>query len=75
MVSGTLAPLNIVFRLKLGCSGPDWLGLGPSRGGRTYGRMNGQKISPFYTTSAPIGAAAQKEKEREERERKRKRER
>ena len=26
--------------------------------GRTYGRMDGWKISPFYRTSSPIGAAA-----------------
>ena len=28
--------------------------------GRTYGRTYGRKISPFYRTSSPIGAAAQK---------------
>ena len=49
---------------------PGWLGLRPGwmaqRGGQTNGRMNGrtdvQKISPFYRTSSPIGAAAQKSK-------------
>ena len=25
---------------------------------RMYGRTNGRKISPFYRTSSPIGAAA-----------------
>ena len=46
---------------------PAWLALGPLRGGtdirmdgRTYGRTDGRKISPFYRTSSPIGAAAQK---------------
>ena len=47
---------------------PAWLALGPSRGGRMYGRTDvrtygwtdGRKISPFYRTSSPIGAAAQK---------------
>ena len=28
---------------------------------RTYGCTDGRKISPFYRTSSPIGAAAQKE--------------
>ena len=28
--------------------------------GRTYGRMDGRKISPFYRISSPTGAAAQK---------------
>ena len=28
------------------------------RGERTDGRTNGRKISPFYRTSSPIGAAA-----------------
>ena len=48
---------------------PDWLGLrpawlafGPSRGERTDGwidvRTYVRKISPFYRTSSPIGAAA-----------------
>ena len=44
---------------------PAWLALGPSRGGRTDGRTDGRtygrKISPFYRTSSPIGAAAQKQ--------------
>ena len=47
---------------------PGWLGLRPGwmaqRGGRTdermYERTDGRKISPFYRTSSPIGAAAQK---------------
>ena len=42
---------------------PTWLALGPSRGG-TDEQMNEQtnerKISPFYRTLSPIGAAAQK---------------
>ena len=29
-------------------------------GGWTYGRTYGRKISPFYRTSSPIGAATQK---------------
>ena len=29
-------------------------------GGWTYGRTDGRKISPFYRTSSPIRAAAQK---------------
>ena len=40
---------------------PAWLALGPSRGvtdGRTDGWTNKQKISPFYRTLSPIGAAA-----------------
>ena len=45
---------------------PGWLGLRPGwmaqRGGRTdgrtYGRTYVRKISPFYRTSSPIGAAA-----------------
>ena len=41
---------------------PAWLALGPSRGertdGHTYVRTCGQKISSFYRTSSPIGAAA-----------------
>ena len=44
---------------------PAWLALGPWRGGtdeRTDERMdertNERKISPFYRTSSPIGAAA-----------------
>ena len=54
---------------------PDWLGLrparlalGPSRGGIvgrmdgwTDGWMYGWKISPFYRTSSPTGAVAQKQ--------------
>ena len=32
------------------------------RGERTDGRMDGWEISPFYRTSSPIGAAAQKSK-------------
>ena len=32
------------------------------------GRTNEQKISPFYRTSSPIGAAAQKEEKEEEKE-------
>ena len=48
---------------------PGWLGLRPGwmaqRGDvrtneRTNKRTNGRKISPFYRTSSPIGAAAQK---------------
>ena len=43
---------------------PGWLGLRPGwmaqRGGRMDKRMDGRKISPFYRTSSPIGAAAQK---------------
>ena len=47
---------------------PGWLGLRPGwmaqRGGQTDGRTDVQtyrrKISPFYRTSFPIGAAAQK---------------
>ena len=41
-----------------------WLALGPSRGGngqtdgRMDGWMDGRKISPFYRTLSPIGAAA-----------------
>ena len=30
----------------------------PGGGRRTYGRTNERKISPFYRTSSPIGAAA-----------------
>ena len=45
---------------------PGWLGLRPGwmaqRGGRTYvrtyERTDERKISPFYRTSSPIGAAA-----------------
>ena len=40
-------------------AGPQaWLD-GPE-GGRMYQQKNGRKISPFYRTSSPIGAAAQK---------------
>ena len=43
---------------------PGWLGLRPGwlaqRGGRTDKRTDERKISPFYRTSSPIGAAAQK---------------
>ena len=62
MVSDTLAPLYTVFGLKLGCSGAaaclaDFWAL---EGGdeRTDEWMDGRKISPFYRTSSPIGAAA-----------------
>ena len=47
-------------------AGPQaWLD-GPEGGtdGRMDGRTNGRKISPFYRTSSPIGAAAQKGKKR-----------
>ena len=54
---------------------PGWLGLSPgwmAQGGCTdkrtdvqmYGCTNVQKISPFYRTSSPIGAAAQKKARR-----------
>ena len=50
------------FSIRLGLR-TAWLALGPSRGewtdGRTDGQMDGRKISPFYRTSSPIGAAAQ----------------
>ena len=41
---------------------PSQLSLKPEGGtnGRTDGRTNKQKISPFYRTLSPIGAAAQK---------------
>ena len=47
--------------LRPDCLGlrPAWLAFGPSRGGMDRW-MDGWKISPFYRTSFPIGAAAQK---------------
>ena len=44
-------------------------------GGRTNGRTDGRKISPFYRTLSPIGAAAQKREQKYiENKRKRKKE-
>ena len=44
--------------------GPEGLAGDSGRGGRTYGRTDGRtdgrNFSPFYRTSSPLGAAAQK---------------
>ena len=58
------------LRLQAWLAGPQaWLD-GPEGGAnrRTNEQMNGQKISPFYRTSSPIGAAAQKGEQRVRRE-------
>ena len=65
MVSGSLALLYFLLGFY---GGPEagWLGLRPGwlaqRGermdGRTYEQTDKRKISPFYRTSSPIGAAA-----------------
>ena len=71
MVSGSLALLYFFLGIHGGRqgSGPDrpgWLGLrsgwmaqrGERTDVRTNGWTDGRKISPFYRTSSPIGAAA-----------------
>ena len=80
-VSGSLALLYFLLGFHGGRqgSGPDrgqspvewlagpqaWLD-GPEGGnGRTDKRTNGRKISPFYRTLSPIGAAAQKGRKKE----------
>ena len=63
-----LRPVWLALRPAWLALRPDWLGLRPAwlalglqGGARTsYGRTDGRKISTFYRTSSPIGAAAQK---------------
>ena len=71
---GELSSCNLHF---LACSGKVWQNffsfetayLGPSMDvrtdGQTHGQTDGQKISLFYRTSSPIGAAAQKGRKKE----------
>ena len=54
---GRIGPISGLKEPDLGLSG---LSGGGRTYGRTDGRMDGWKISPFYRTSSPIGAAAQK---------------